>query len=217
MSKKVQSKNQQSVRTNKLKQTKKLQKRPSTLLGRFFVYDQAKTPLFLIVIGLLLLSYSLLHSYFVWRSLRLSSDEVKVISSQSTSKPVPTHIFIRWFVDSDIESMSLVNTEWSISPTKTSYLIQSARPGESGNIILYGHNTREILGNIRALKGNEVVSLTSSDGKTHQYKVTEMKETEPDDISWLQPTSTETLTMYTCSGLLDSKRFLIRAVPIEAK
>lgn len=110
--------------------------------------------------------------------------------------------------------MALTNGNWEVSPEKTSFLSQSARPGEGGNIILYGHNTRKILGNIRALKGGEIITLTTEDGKAHQYKVERMKESDPSDVSWLQPTDSEVLTLYTCSGIFDSKRFLVRAVPI---
>jgi len=173
-----------------------------------------KLPLILIAVGITLIGYWVIHNAIYWHTLQLSASQVRTESPKLL--PAPTHIKIQWFVDAPIETMALVGSTWSVSSTQASFLSQSARPGESGNIIIYGHNTRAILGNIRALKGNETITITTSDGTNHLYKVSQMKETNPDDVSWLEPTPTEVLTMYTCSGLFDSKRFLVRALPITA-
>lgn len=128
-------------------------------------------------------------------------------------KALPQHIFIPWNTDAEIAPAELKDGVWGVHDTKVSYLLQSARPGENGNIILYGHNKREILGNIRALKGGEPITLTSENGDIHRYKVEWVKETAPKNLEALQPTQTEVLTLYTCSGLLDSQRFIVRALP----
>lgn len=169
-----------------------------------------------IFFGILLMSYAVLHVILHNRAVRLAREQVLAFEPQTVTRPaVPTHIYIQWFVDTDIEPMPLINNVWGVSPNKATYLSQSARPGENGNIILYGHNTREILGNIRALQGGEHISITTSDGKTHGYTVSVMKEVDRTDVSMLVPTDTETLTIYTCSGPLDSRRFFIIAVPSQ--
>lgn len=132
---------------------------------------------------------------------------------QAERRALPTHIFIPWNSDVNISPAQLQDGVWGVHDTSASYLLQSARPGEAGNIILYGHNRKEILGNIRALKGGEPIVLTSEDGGEHHYKVEWVKETNAKDLQALEPTTSEVLTIYTCSGLLDSQRFIVRAIP----
>ncbi len=166
--------------------------------------------------GIILLALSLTHFYLQRRALTLSRSQVTDYLSTSVTRPaVPSQISIQWFIDTPIESMSLTNGIWGVSAEKASYLIQSARPGEHGNIIVYGHNTRKILGNIRALKGGETVLVTTSDAVVHRYRVSRLVEVEPSEVSLLQATTTETLTLYTCSGLFDSKRFIVQAIPLK--
>lgn len=183
------------------------------------VIRQKKTdrlPLFLILLGLLLVGFWAVHRGLYYRSLSLSRAQVaKVISEEPKSKPIPTHIFIPWNTDADIEPLSLDDGNWQISDNKVTYLLNSARPGEAGNIILYGHNRREILGNIRALKGGEKITLTTSDGVKHEYLVKSVHEVEPDQLELLAPSKTEVLTLYTCSGFWDSLRFIVKALPEE--
>jgi sortase A len=126
----------------------------------------------------------------------------------------PTHIYIKWFVDTDIEPEVYVNDKWTISENTASFLTTSAKIGEKGNTILYGHNKRTIMGNIRALKGNEIIEITTKDGQKKEYRIVSRQEVSPTDTRLLQPTSDEVLTLYTCSGFMDSKRFVVQAVPI---
>ncbi|PWU22493.1 hypothetical protein C5B42_05760 [Candidatus Cerribacteria bacterium 'Amazon FNV 2010 28 9'] len=172
-------------------------------------------PLLCIGIGLLFMGYSGVHFSLEHRALVLSASEVKTYQQVApVHVPTPTHIFIKWFIDVDVSNAALVDGQWAVSPTTASYLVQSAAPGQRGNIIIYGHNLRSIMGNIRALKGGERVVVTTEDGAIHTYRVTQTTEVDPSDVRLLQPTKTETLTLYTCSGLLDSKRFIVRAVPL---
>lgn len=152
------------------------------------------------------------------RALRMEDQLLAEYQSQASQLPTrlspPKHIFIKWFVDTDIETQVFANDQWTISSDVASYLDQSARPGEVGNMVIYGHNTRGILGNIRALKGGEQVVITSDDEVRRTYLVTELIEVEPTQTTFLEPTFEETLTIYTCSGFLDQKRFVVRAKPI---
>ncbi len=173
-------------------------------------------PLILMGIGLGLMSFWLLHKVVYYRSLRLSRDIVAQVE-QSQELPLPTHIFIPWNTDADIEPLAFVDGNWQISDTKVTYLVGSARPGEQGNIIIYGHNRREILGNIRVLKGGEKVTITTADGKQHLYKVTKAVEVEPSKVELLAPSETQILTMYTCSGFWDSLRYIVQATPVTGE
>lgn len=170
-------------------------------------------PQVLVGVGILLILVSSAHRVLRNRALSMDKQTVAELTQKLPTKtvPKPTHILIPWFLDVDIEEEVFDGANWTVSENKASHLAQSANPGESGNIIIYGHNKREILGNIRALKGGEKVTIKTDDGKEHLYKVQSWYEVNPDNMKYLQPTEGETLTMYTCSGLLDSKRFVVRA------
>jgi len=172
-------------------------------------------PLLLLVVGAFLIFVSGLHWFLRYQALSLDAELLAQHTQvhQDNSDFIPTHIFIQWFVDVPISEQVLDNDNWTISETEASYLRQSARPGENGNIIIYGHNKRSIMGNIRALKGNEIISITTKNGEVRKYQVSLVKEVDPDQTEYLLPTTEETLTLYTCSGFLDKKRFIVQAKP----
>jgi len=187
--------------------------RKETKRNRLFVI----APLVVLVLGVVMIGYSLLHFYLQHKALTLSRSQVTALELNSHNRmSEPRHIYIQWSTDVDIEALPINKDIWGVSPDHATFLAQSARPGENGNIIIFGHNKREILGNIRALKGKELITITTKDGKTHMYQVSEVKEVSPDDISGLKPTNTEVLTMYTCSGPLDSLRFVVKALPYQS-
>lgn len=176
-------------------------------------------PTLLLLVGAFFMLISAAHWYLKYQSLSLDKQLLEQYSETKqidTSGMIPNHIFIQWFLDIPISTQLLENGNWTISDTEASYLSQSAKPGEKGNIIIYGHNKRSIMGNIRALKGNELITLTTKSGSVHQYKVEKLIEVNPDQTEYLEPTQEETLTLYTCSGFLDSKRFIVQAKPIIA-
>lgn len=167
----------------------------------------------LMTVGIFFMVISGLHWRLKWQSLSLDQELLSQYVSQEVegAHKRPVHIKIPWFVDVSISQQVLVDNKWTIAEKEASHLSNSARPGEAGNIILYGHNTREILGNIRALKGNEIITLTSADGTNHQYQVEKIIEVNPNQVEYLLPTKEEVLTIYTCSGFMDQKRFIVRA------
>jgi len=131
-------------------------------------------------------------------------------------RPHPTHLFIQWFVDTDIKDGTVIGNNWTILPNEAVYIINSARPGNAGNIIVYGHNTREVMGNIRALKGYEKIKVTLSDGTERWYQVKTMKQVLSTDVRYLEPTTDEVLTLYTCAAFADAERFVVQAVPVNS-
>lgn len=173
----------------------------------------------LLLVGITLVVISTSHDLLRLRSLRLDKQTVAAYEQSTppaqTIEIIPTHISIKWYVDVIVEPSVYSGGHWTISDTAGSYLHSSGKPGQGGNIIIYGHNKRQILGNIRALKGSEIITLGLSDGSSRDYKIKSLTEVSPSDTRLLYPTDEEVLTIYTCSGLLDSRRFVVRAVPVS--
>lgn len=100
---------------------------------------------------------------------------------------------------------------WAISETGVSYLTTSAVPGETGNAVIYGHNTQAILGGLWRVQDGDIIYVVLKSGDFVKYQVFERKEIEPTQVEILNQTSDSRLTIYTCSGFLDTARFVIVA------
>lgn len=141
-------------------------------------------------------------------------ESVTTAQASEERSPEPVRITIPWYVDTSIRPAFFAGGKWSTDANSASYVMQSSRPGEGGNIIVYGHNTGKVMGNIRSLKGSETITLTTKDGRKYQYQVISLHEVTSNKTEFLGPTESEILTLYTCSGFMDANRFIVRAEPV---
>jgi sortase A len=108
----------------------------------------------------------------------------------------------------------IMNGQWSISPQYALHLTTSSNPREGGNIVIYGHNKDTIFGRLpNAQIGGEVI-LTTADGQSYQYRIMQKAIVFPNQTELIFPTNHEVITIYTCTGFLDSQRLIIRAEPV---
>lgn len=101
---------------------------------------------------------------------------------------------------------------WTISQTGVSFLTSSTIPGSQGNTVIYGHNTKDILGGLWRVQNGDVVYVVMEDGNFYKYQVFATKEITPNQVEILQKTQDNRLTIYTCSGTLDTARFVVTAL-----
>lgn len=152
--------------------------------------------------------------FSVWRyhQARILSFNVSEIAKVNFSGVKPVHIKAYPVgVDVSIKDGVIKDGVWAIYPKDAIYLLGSAGLGDSGNTIIYGHNRDDVLGPIRWAKLGSFIDIRGSDGKDYRYEVTKIDTVDPDNLSYIQPTKNETLTLYTCTGFLDSKRFILVA------
>ncbi len=97
---------------------------------------------------------------------------------------------------------------WETTTQGVSYLTSSPVPGYSGNSILYGHNWPSLLGKLPKVKPGDTVTVYYSDGTFSEFEVQKTGIVQPDQIGILDTTSDNRITIYTCTGFLDSKRFV---------
>lgn len=110
-----------------------------------------------------------------------------------------------------IEETLIEKGIWQISETGVSHLATSAYPGNPGNIILYGHNTKDRLARLHEIKNGDIITVTSKNGRIFEYKVRSVEIVKPTEIEKLMSHNDETLTIYTCIGFADLKRVLVKA------
>lgn len=170
-------------------------------------------PYILISLGLVLLSTWGVHRFYYNQSIALSDSLLALYSEQKQSE-IPSLISIEGLPTLSIVEAGKINNTWTVSPTAANHVRQSGNPGNPGNIIIYGHNTKKVFKNLRKVKPGETVKLTTAEGRQFTYRVISTQVVDPSQTALLSPTNAEALTIYTCYGLLDSKRLVVRAIPI---
>jgi LPXTG-site transpeptidase (sortase) family protein len=176
------------------------------------IYKKEKLGFCSLVLGLVLILIFVIYRFHQVRILSFNTKDF--IGIQETNWKGVQPVFIQAFpvgVNVKVGETSIVDGVWQILPDAAGHLSSSARIGDTGNMIIYGHNKNEILGPIRWIKVGETIVLKDKDGNTYSYRVTKTDTVNPNNVSYIQPTNEETLTVYTCIGLLDNQRFVVVA------
>jgi LPXTG-site transpeptidase (sortase) family protein len=191
------------------KTRRKLRSKPKHTRRQVRRFRKARTkpnslfPTALVAIGLLLIGLWGTHRFLYNRSISLSDALLSSYAQETKQTALPIHIVIGEKISLPVVEAGKIEGEWTVSKTSANRVHESALPGEGGNIIIYGHNLNTIFGYLVDVKVGEIVRIRMTNGAEFTYQVTETHIVSP--------------TLYTCTGLLDSKRFVVRALPLEAK
>lgn len=190
---------------------KKKQLRKKQNIGKkIFKKVSIKTKL-LFGIGILLIAVPTFFYSNETIQLAFFTPHVTAVAKQLSS---PTRLIIPSVgMDLPIKETALQGNTWQIADDAVSHLAISARPGESGPIILYGHNTNDRLGPIRWLSTGQEILVKTADSKTHAYVISKTEDVPSSKTSELVAVKGETLVLYTCDGFADLQRFLVFATP----
>lgn len=160
--------------------------------------------LILITLGAWLILFSNTYGRSNFSLERSSKKEVSVYLAQ------PIKLFIpRLSKTLKISDGFVTDDRWMVSETGVSFLTTSAVPGNGGNSVLYGHNRVDILGKLWKVTDGDLVYVILSDGSFAKYRIFETKEVAPNQVEILDHVGDSRLTIYTCSGFLDSARFVV--------
>lgn len=130
----------------------------------------------------------------------------------AVSQP-PTRIIIPTVnIDVPVNEAKLTNGFWEVSETTASHGMGSSYPGSLGNTVLFAHARAGLFLPLRNINIGDSVYVLTND-RWHRYRVENKREVQPTDVTVIQPTQDETLTLFTCSGFLDSKRLIVVAKP----
>lgn len=159
----------------------------------------------------------LFSAFFFWEThnpqrLSFAVDDYpsKFISTDGAS--LPEEIIIAAInLDLPIIPAKLDRGKWEATTKGVSYLISSPIPGEKGNSILYGHNWQNLLGNIVKLKPGQIITIKYRNGSLKNFRIDSTVLVSPKEVAILAASETPQITIYTCIGFLDSKRFVVVA------
>ncbi len=104
---------------------------------------------------------------------------------------------------------------WETTSTGVSYLRTTPLPGSKGNSVIYGHNWKSILGDLPQVKPGQKIVITMNDGVKKEFKVEYTATVDPSQTYIIDNTKDTRITIYTCTGFLDSKRFVVVAFPVS--
>ena len=178
---------------------------------KFFHNIRILTSLLFIVAGAGVLLYTSIQNIGF-----ITKPKVPVQASQDglpVSKPVKLYIPPMSKL-LDVSDGYAQGDRWEISQTGVSYLTTSALPGK-GNTIIYGHNTKDILGGLWRVQEGDYIYVVLTNGDFAKYRVSERKEIDPSQVEILNQSNDSRLTLYTCSGFLDTARFVVVAKEVE--
>jgi|GEM_PF-925154 len=144
-------------------------------------------------------------------SLGINGENVKINTQINlvNSLPQPEKIIIPNIgINLKIDKAKIINGYWETSEINASHGEGSANPGEKGNIVIFAHAREGLFLPLKEIKEKDTIYVLTNE-KWFEYEVKEIKTVSPDQIEYIAPTKDETLTLYTCTGFLDSKRLLI--------
>ncbi len=107
--------------------------------------------------------------------------------------------------------ISTTKDTWAYPESSFVYLQNSAQQGQKGNTVIYGHNFKSLLGNLNDTQIGDKISIQLTNGKIISYTITNKYNVTQDQTHILNQTLGTRLTLFTCSGFLDSKRLVVIA------
>lgn len=112
-------------------------------------------------------------------------------------------------VDLPIIPSVIKNGQWEATTTGVSYLSSSPIPGDTGNSILYGHNWPNLLGPLIHARPKDLIEIIYSDNSRQVFEIEYTVIVSPEETHVLLPSKDKRITLYTCTGFMDSKRFVV--------
>ena len=153
---------------------------------------------------------SLITEYKIYDHGPITAD-TKLFEGNFNPEALPQRIVIPSVsIDVSVREARVVNGKWEIFEDAASFGIGSAMPGEIGNSVIFAHARVGYFLPLKEIEKDSLVYVLSKN-EWYSYRVDEIKDVFPNDISVIGPTEDETLTLYTCSGFADTKRLIVVA------
>jgi len=153
--------------------------------------------------------------YFLYRQTILSFKvSPTVVSEAHLRADRPKRIKIdRVEIQTEILPASITDGIWETSDSTATHLTTSSRPSEGGNVVIYAHNQKPLFANLHQARQGDLITVETEDNRAFQYRIDSITVVDPSQINLVLPTDHEVLTVYTCTGFLDSKRLVVQATP----
>lgn len=175
-----------------------------------------KQPIFYLFVGIVGINLTLASGlYYVYSRTVLSfKASPSIVADANLRGPQPTEVIINAAkIDLPIIPAQIKEGVWEIPEATAGHLYTSARPGEGNNIVVYAHNKKHLFGPLHQVKVGDIIAIKTDKNSVYEYTISERIIAKPDQIELVSPTDHEVLTVYTCTGFLDSQRLVLKAYP----
>lgn len=171
-----------------------------------------------LLLGILLISFPYVTNFFINLNTQESEIPIKADSTFASSleeKNLPQRIIIPSLaIDLSVTPSKLVKGYWQTSETTASFGLGSAVPGQVGNTVVFAHAKEGLFLPLKNITFGKDIYVFTKD-TWYQYRVDEIREVLPSDVYVVKKTSDNRLTLFTCTGFLDSKRLVVIAKPLQ--
>jgi len=164
------------------------------------------------ILGLLILVFGGILLFQRYTPQRFSFKNFQPASGTFQITPQSRLIIPSLNIDVEIIPSKITNNNWEETDRGISHLSSSPFPGEKGNSILYGHNWANLLGNLTRIKPGAEIRIVSSNKEKKVFIAKYVSVVGPNDTEILFNTNDSRITLYTCTGFLDTKRFVVTAL-----
>lgn len=167
-----------------------------------------------LILGIILILLSIIGRTYESTELSFFASTSKTENQIEQEKPNFSIVSIpEQNIELSVKETKIKNGVWQISDGGASLLDSATFPKTEGKYIIYAHNTLDKFGKIVNLKAGSRIYLVSKSGQILKYEVTATEIVNPNQVEVLTEKSNNTLILYTCTGFLDSKRFVVKATP----
>ena len=104
-----------------------------------------------------------------------------------------------------------INDKWILTNDSAFFVNTSGKLGEEHNTVIYAHNKPNLFQNLSKLEVGSVIIVTGGDNNKWKFTVTEKFVITPKEVEKLKTQVPNSLTLFTCNGLFDSERLVVRA------
>lgn len=168
---------------------------------------------FLFIQALSLIVVGLYQIYLSQAPTQLSFANYTAPKNVATNGLAPERITISDLgIDLPVYQATIVNNVWPTSTSGAEYLTTSPVPGNTGNSIIYAHDWVSLFGRLTNAKVGQKVVVTYPDKSKKTFVIAYTSIVPYNQSSILASSSDKRITLYTCTGFLDSERFVAVAI-----
>ncbi|MCA9343272.1 sortase, partial [Candidatus Saccharibacteria bacterium] len=159
---------------------------------------------------LVVINFISLSVFLTFAAKSFAKVQTAEVKTEISTEKLPTQLVISELsIDLPIYPTEIIEGDWEEIDNGLLYLKESPLPGEIGNSVIYGHNTPNLLGNMYSIKTGSQIQVEYSDKTTQTFVVISAFNVTPEQTHILNGSTNSKLTIFTCNGFFDEKRFVV--------
>lgn len=138
--------------------------------------------------------------------------ESAVAMVQKVHPFIPVRIVISHVgIDSVVKPGGIVGGQWVLSDTFVHFLSLDQK---ANKILFYAHERKGLFVSLKNVVKGDTIEIFGMDGKVLRFQVYSIERIKPSEVDKLYGDS-DSITLYTCDGVFDQLRLLVKAKLIK--